>query len=520
MSEKSDLFAQDSPSVKPSPVKSWQMVTNQSNLFYMIAAGMIMPPDGFGGKYYLDTVSAFPGYLPIFPNNVSESAINFSISEKSHLLPCILNLELSELSGPVKIITQEGDVKDLTFPEDVDGSCQLMLVPAPLPMNFVNSIVYRSREDKIRCEKDAADFNNVDLSSFSIKTTAGAFNKLKSQNWPLKDITVDPVRTVLDVPMAAGAMMGLLLNMNNCDDLSILAGRLAFDPDISLPELASHPVIAAMGVWFKKGEVDTGDVSQKLFWDIVGRVAASKYAIEQTNAIDVAVNYLETMPSDQFDDKTRSYGERLAADLRAILGLADNTISEIFERHPKPVSRAMTLFVLREKIEDLLEFSNPQLTEADYILAAILFAAREGWIGLSKDLREFPGLGLAVSHRIAQMSHRLSGTQIYFSNPPSKPETLFRLLSSDSGPLSKSQNDAALYVARKMKWDCIETRIKLGKGDYQLEVTSSGIQLKLDGDINAVVTGVMQGKFKDYLCNSVIPAKLDRKVREILKVAK
>ena len=122
MSEKSDLFAQDSPSVKPSPVKSWQMVTNQSNLFYMIAAGMIMPPDGFGGKYYLDTVSAFPGYLPIFPNNVSESAINFSISEKSHLLPCILNLELSELSGPVKIITQEGDVKDLTFPEDVDGS--------------------------------------------------------------------------------------------------------------------------------------------------------------------------------------------------------------------------------------------------------------------------------------------------------------------------------------------------------------------------------------------------------------
>jgi hypothetical protein len=314
--------------------------------------------------------------------------------------------------------------------------------------------------------------------------------------------------------------MGLLLNMNSCDDLSILAGRLAFDPDISLPELASHPVIAAMGVWFKKGEVDTGDVSQKLFWDIVGRVAASKYAIEQTNAIDVAVNYLETMPSDQFDDKTRSYGERLAADLRAILGLADNTISEIFERHPKPVSRAMTLFVLREKIEDLLEFSNPQLTEADYILAAILFAAREGWIGLSKDLREFPGLGLAVSHRIAQMSHRLSGTQIYFSNPPSKPETLFRLLSSDSGPLSKSQNDAALYVARKMKWDCIETRIKLGKGDYQLEVTSSGIQLKLDGDINAVVTGVMQGKFKDYLCNSVIPAKLDRKVREILKVAK
>lgn len=520
MSEKNDLFGQDSPSVKPSPVKSWQMVTNQSNLFYMIAAGMIMPPEGFGGKYYLDTVSAFPGYLPIFPNTVSVSAVNFSISEKTHLLPCILNLELSMLCGPVKIITQDGEVKDVIFPEDVDSSCQLMLVPAPLPMNYISSIVCRSREEKIRCEKDAADFNNVDLSSYSIKITAAAFNKLKNQSWPLKDIIIDPISTVLDVPMAAGAMMGLLLNMNNRGDLSILAGRLAFDPDISLPELDSHPVIAAMGAWLQKGEVDTGDISQKLFWDIVGRVAASKYSIDPTNAIDVAIDYLETMPNDQFDDKTRSYGERLAADLRAILGLSDSTISEIFERHPKPVSRAMTLFVLREKIDDLLEFSNPQLTEADYILAAILFAAREGWIGLSKELREFPGLGLAVSHRIVQLSHRLSGTQVNFGEPPAKPESLLELLSSDSGSLSKPQNDAALYISRKMKWDCIETLIKLGKGNYQLEVTSSGIQLKLDGDINAVVTGVMQGKFKDYLCNSVIPLKLDRKVREMLNVAK
>ena len=522
MAETIDFLDIDPPAEKLTPVKSWLMVTNQKNCFYMIAAGMIMSPEGFGKKYYQDNASLLPGYLPIFPNQVPKSAIDYSISEKTHLLPCILNLNLVDLSGPVKVITGEGDIKDVNFPGEVDDSCQLVLVPAPLPIRYLSSIVCESRDDKVRCEKDAADFNNVDLTPYPIKVTAGAFKKLKSQIWPPASVgIIQSIEVSYDVPMAAGAVMGLLSNMIGFGDLAIEAGKLAFDPGEPVPELDAYPAIAALGEWLKmRGEIETSDISQKLFWRIVTRVAASKFSSDQASPIDVAINYLETMPSDDFDEKTRGFGERLATDLRGILGLADSTISEIFDRHPKPVSRAMTLFVLRENIEDLLEFKNAQLTEADYILAAILFAAREGWIGLAKEFRNLPGLNEAVSHRMAELAHRISGSQLHLGKPPARPKSLVELVVPGGMTMSKAQKEAALYIARELKWDCIKTRINLGKGDYHLGVTASGIQLTLDGDIKAVVTEVLEDKFVEMFLNTELPEKVQAKVRDKLKVTR
>ena len=261
-------------------------------------------------------------------------------------------------------------------------------------------------------------------------------------------------------------------------------------------------------------------VKKKLFWDIVSRVADSKYSIDQTSGIDVAIDYLENMPSVCFDEKTRDYGKQLAVDLRGILGLADRSISEMFERHPKSVSRAMTLFGLRENIEDFLEFTNPQLTDADYILAAILFSAKEGWIGLSKDLRQIPGLNEAVTHRMAVIAHRISETGLELGQPPERPQSLLELLSPKMSTMSKIQKKAALYIARELKWDCIQTRINLGKGDYRLGVTTTGIQLTLDGDINAVITEVLVNEFIDKLRGEKIPLKVDRNVRNLFKVTK
>ena len=85
---------------------------------------------------------------------------------------------------------------------------------------------------------------------------------------------------------------------------------------------------------------------------------------ERADPVDVAIEYLETLPKNRFDENVRIYGQKLGGDLRGFLGLADSTLTEIFDTHPKPVSRAMTLFVLRGNIEDLLEFKNEKLTEA------------------------------------------------------------------------------------------------------------------------------------------------------------
>jgi len=37
-------------------VSYWRLVTNHENMLFMLAAGMVMSPAGFGQKYYKDTL--------------------------------------------------------------------------------------------------------------------------------------------------------------------------------------------------------------------------------------------------------------------------------------------------------------------------------------------------------------------------------------------------------------------------------------------------------------------------------
>ena len=152
-----------------SPVKKWYMVTNQLNLFYMMGTGLLMPPSGFGGKYYEDTLSCCPGWIPLFPNREARSAIEFSAKEKEYLIPCILEIDLSELRGPVKAVKSKGNAKDISFPEKVTGNESFVLVPAPLPITWVTSVFFETDNQKTACERDAGDFDNVDLSGVQLE---------------------------------------------------------------------------------------------------------------------------------------------------------------------------------------------------------------------------------------------------------------------------------------------------------------------------------------------------------------
>ncbi len=121
---------------------------------------------------------------------------------------------------------------------------------------------------------------------------------------------------------------------------------------------------------------------------------------------------------------------------------------------------------------------------------------------------------------MAVIAHRISETGLELGQPPERPQSLLELLSPKMSTMSKIQKKAALYIARELKWDCIQTRINLGKGDYRLGVTTTGIQLTLDGDINAVITEVLVNEFIDKLRGEKIPIKVDRNVRNLFKVTK
>ncbi len=511
----SDMFSDDAACDGKKEV-SWKMVTNQHNLLYMLASGLIMPPKGYGKKYYTDTLSVFPGWIPIFNGAVPQAAIAQSVSEKSHLLPCVLSLDIAHLTGPVKMVCLNDEVKDVVFHDGIEKDCLFLLVPAPLPASWITSIAFQSREDKKKCEKDAEDYNNVPLSDYDRKVSAAEFKQLNIFTWPPTALMVNSLDVNLDAPMAAGGIMALLVRLANRSDLAMQASMLAFQPELAIPELSNFPIMAGFSGWLKCGKMIGSADPGNLFWGVIDNVAACRSSHDQSTAVDVALDFLESY-SNKLDEKAKQSGLKLAEDLRSLAGFADSSVSKIFELHPTPMRRALTIFVLRENISGFLDYRNDVLNEIDYILAAILFAARDGWLGMSTELRGNLELQNYVSHAMAAMAHRISSTGISIGAVPLRPKSLRELFLAESNFWTKQQNEAALVMARDCHWPCIKTRITIGKGEYQLLVNGSGMQIVLDGEAKAVVTEVDRNAFMTAFSQYKITNKMDAKIRQILK---
>ena len=511
------LFGESEATPKTQKVLKWRLVTNQRNLLYMLAAGMIMSPKGFGGKYYRDTLTGFPGWIPLFADNIPKATVDLSVSERRHLMPCIATIDLKHLQGELVAIDINGHTREIHFPDGLDGSEVVLFVPAPLPVTWVESIAFPSKEEKSGCETDARDFGNVPLLDFKREIATSLFSKATKFPWPPAGVTLPDRDCALDKSFAAGGIMAMLLHMGNLGDLGIHACRLGFDPDATGASIVTGPMIGELGAWLETGLIRTPtDVLPKLFWGAVDSVTKSRSAVDAMSPIDVVLGYLEAAGADL--DETMKQGlSKLAIDLRKLVGFTDSTITELFERHPKPFSRVMTLFFLREKCSELMEFRHPLLTEVDYVGAAILFAARDGWLGLPLALRDIDGLQVAVSHRMAAIAHHMAGSGIDLGKPPARPMPLRELFVPGAKGWTTKQREAALLLARESKWsECIHTRINLGKGEYRMVIDGGNVQILLPGDIKAVVTEVDLAQFFSLLGGATTSPKTEKRVRDLL----
>ncbi len=512
-----DLFGPDATSTAGGKPIRWLLATNQLNLFYMLAAGLVMPPKGFGEKYYDDTLRTFPGWVPLFSDGVPQASVELSTSERSHLIPCLAEIDLSALTGKVMAIGGEGVAREVGFPNEIDGTEHALLIPAPLPVTWLKSIIFGTRDDKERCEVDAQDFGNVPLSLFKREVGPRLFSDKSDLAWPPENIKLLNQDMPMDGPFAAGGMMAMLLHMANLGEIGASSCRLAFDAEDSVAETISDPMISALGTWERTGHApDNGDVLQSLFWGAVDKLVAWRSSQSPQSARDVLFGHLESA-GEQLDERMRQALSKLAKDLKALAGFSDSTITELFERHPKSFSRVMTLFFLREECAELIEFRHPMLNETDYVTASILFAARDGWLGLPHELRDHPGLQDAVSHRMAAMAHRMTKSGIGLGEPPNRPIPVRELFVPGPRGWLKIQEEAALMLARECKWSCIQTRISLGTGDYRLGVDGKGMHILIAGEAKAVETEVDSEQFFINLARDFLTSKQERKVRDLLE---
>jgi len=486
----------------------WHLVTNQQNMLYMLAADMVMSPGGFRGKHYSDSLELYPGWIPLFRDKtkIPDDAVKHATAERKHLFPCIASFDLSDLSGPARMLSKDGLTRDVASPSTRKRKDDIaILIRAPLPTTLLSRINFRSSNEKQSFERAAQDISNIVLTSRQLLVSESLFDTEmdvalpsgQSQEQLLEDRDDDfPA-----LGQAVGGALAMLYHIANRSDLGLAAFRLVAgnmcekDDDL----VQSDPILAELPSWINGDEIsDQADIRARLFWGVVQSLSSAQSKERPQTPVDVALGYLESQLDFLRDMEFGPRLERLIADMRGCLGLGDGTITALLERHKGSLSRPLLLFCLRETCTELLEFSHPLLSDSEYILAGILFGVRDSWLQLPKELRD-PDVSAYIAYRMADAEHWNHIDSFTVPKPP-RPKPLREFFSSSGGEWNSQQRQVALDLARRCKWnDCIQTRITLTEGDYPDSFVRKGLQIVLPGTVSAVTEEVDMDGFLRHL---------------------
>lgn len=531
--------------------KTWHLVTNHLNLLYMLAAGLVMEPSGFRGKHYADSLGAIPGLIPLFRNALPTKTLEEAVSERKHLRPCIVSFDLSGVSGPVQVLPREGNTRDANFPNlklGTKGVC--ILVRAPLPLTLISRICFYSDEDRKVFEIAAKDVSNVDLKPYCIEVDGILFLNATDDAWPPIQIGKPSSKKVRQkesnsqqgnllegvnnvgqasahefhnhIPaQALGGLLAMLYHGANRSELGVeifqrITGFTHNIDGISIQD----PVLAELPNWLNGREASSiSNIPARLYWGAVSAVAAAHEISDASQPTDLVLEYLDTQLLQLTDEKYRSRLERLVADMRGCLGLSGGTITELLERNKGSLSRPLLLFCLRERCVDLLEFSTPLLSDAEYLLASVLFGVRDGWLKLPCIMRN-QALSAYVMSRMAGVAHQRHGDELSIPKMPS-PQPLRALFPAETDAWDESQTNAAIEISKSKKWlDCIETIIVSADGSRLGEPRHDNGKFIFSGEAISA-TRIIHEVFRRHIGRwPPIDEELESKIRNELKSVK
>ena len=498
-------------------------------MLYMLASGMVMGPTGFRGKHYSDPLNVYPGWIPLFRDKVKvpADALNLATRERKHLLPCIASFDLSELSGPVRMLSKDGGIRDVASPSARKRKYDIaLLVRAPLPPSLLLSINLCSLEDRNAFENAANNVSNVDLLPYRVEVAESLFSSDTEVTWPAEQpqelFLEDDSDNLPALGQALGGVLAMLFHTANRSNLGLAAFRAVTgdtcrkDSDL----LQSDPILAELPNWIDGSEIsEQADTRARLFWGIIQSLVDAQTQERPQTPIDVTLAYLANQLDLLPEMESRPRLERLIADMRGFLGLGGGTITELFERHKGSLSRPLLLFCLREHCTDLMEFSHPLLNDTEYLLAGILFGVRDSWLQLPNELRD-PDLSAYVAFRMADVEHRKQGGNLAIDAPP-RPKPLRELFTSPSGEWNSMKRDIAVELARKCNWnDCFRTIVTLAEGDLPDSFVRNDLQLVLPGRVTTFKEEVDESKFLHRLGQwPPISPEIESEVREKLALA-
>lgn len=491
---------QETPFPVDAAAQSWSVVTNHQNMAYMLAAGMVMGPAGFGGKHYEDASSLAPGWIPLFMNRIPKTMVSKAKRERKDLRACIAHFDLSVLRGHVQVLSKNGEWRQTSLPGPVQSDDVAVLVRSPLPLSALTGASFESEGDRKALEDVARSVSNVDVEGLPILIDAAPFDGASDDEWTDPGVDVSAGQDFVPAKaQAIGGVLALLYHLANRTDLGGASFRLACG-DASPADVAMisrEPVLSGFSGWLEPDAISSveADVSSRLYWGVVDALVDARFTGASDSAVDLVISYLDDVALSPTEDHTyRPRLKRLMDELRRIAGFGGATVSELLERNKGALSRPLLLLCLRERAEELFDFLDFSLSDNELILSAILFGVRDGWIGMPRQLRGSTDLQRFISQRMVEIAN--AKDELRVDSKVSRPVPLRELFSTSDSQFSREQGEIATEIARTCGWsECLTTRISLARGQYRLEVGEDGVDVVVTGGQIGVRSYVDEASF-------------------------
>ena len=383
--------------------ESGLFVTNHLNMMFSLAAGFITPPSGFGDKYYRDTLSERPGWIPLFiydkhrhrRKRVPKSAINLSKEEAKYLIPVIIEINLENL---VLSDSVSDSIVQTTLFGDILPDKEMRFALAPISTTEIRRIYVESPNELDKIQSQAELRNNVFLKPKILRNSKTLFGQGTLKKWTWQYRNKRPEENIpIYLAQAAGGILAMLYHIRNKSSAATKTYTVAFRLE------SKKCPIPGLKKWMLDGSVlpISRSVKGYLLWSLVKKIAEHRDGSSDYDLDNIVLNFLESIP-----EKNQHQTVRICNTLTELGGLGGATISEYFGMHKNPLERALILFFMRRQCEELLDFKNEKMSALDWIYSAILFGARSGWLRLPLELRGEEEFRDKICERMTDLCHQ------------------------------------------------------------------------------------------------------------------
>jgi hypothetical protein len=351
-----------------------------------------------------------------------------------------------------------------------------------------------------------------------VKVASKIFKDAPYLAWPFSVEEISHREIDIDKLDAIGGTLAALFHLSSrhslVNETYIAAYEGIVSDDLKRYAMLYHAKDFAHGCSLALPEISE---AAQMFWSLALDLIEGREQKKFAAHVDVVLAFLERY-SNQSKDEAKEKTNRFIDEFKKAVNFGDKSVSELLVSFKKPLARAVLMFALKERVEDLLELNADLLNGEDYAVMAILFGIRDGWMRFSTTLRSPGGLEKAIPWFMAHVAHRALNSNFDLGPVPERPKAFREMF--EPPVWSKKMNEAALFLARQRQWACIQSRVRLGKGEYKLVIDGSGANILLDGDVKSVDVLVDRDKLLNKLSvYSLLEPKIDDEVYRLLGVA-